>query len=395
MRLGIDASNLRTGGGLTHIVELLRAAKPLEYGFTQVVIWAGRDTLKQIPRKPWLECVHEPMLDRALPVRLYWQKVRLSRLARQACDYLFVPGGSYTGTFKPFATMSQNLLPFETAEWRRYGFSWAAAKFLLLRLSQARTLRAGDGVIFLTEYARSVVTQAINLNGPQPIVPFGLSRSFYLQPRTQRPITTYSFQEPYRFLYVSKVEPYKHHWHVVEAVARLRQQGVPLVLDLIGGPEYPSAMRRLKEVCTRFDAPGDFIHYLGQVPHTQLADYYHRADAFIFASSCENLPNILLEAMAAGLPIACSERGPMPEVLGNAGVYFDPEQPGDIARALQFLIEDPVRRENYSRSAYERAQLYSWERCARETFSYLAEVAKQTRSRTVEMPYLAVKETGD
>ncbi len=83
MRLGIDASNLRAGGGVTHLVELLCAAQPQEHGITRVVVWAGQNTLKQIPAKPWLERVHEPMLDQPLPVRLYWQKVKLSQLAKQ------------------------------------------------------------------------------------------------------------------------------------------------------------------------------------------------------------------------------------------------------------------------------------------------------------------------
>ncbi len=70
----------------------------------------------------------------------------------------------------------------------------------------------------------------------------------------------------------------------------------------------------------------------------------------------------------------------MPEMLGDAGVYFNPERAGEIARALRSLIEDHALRERRAWSAYDRAQLYSWERCARETFSYLAEVAQSTSS---------------
>ncbi|MBA2527333.1 MAG: glycosyltransferase family 4 protein [Pyrinomonadaceae bacterium] len=379
MRLGIDASNLRAGGGVTHLVELLHAARPQEHGIRRVIIWAGQNTLKEIPAKPWLERVHEPMLDQPLPVRLYWQKVKLSQLANQHCDCLFVPGGSYSGAFRPFVTMSRNLLPFERAERRRYGLSWMFVKLFLLRLGQTRSLHNADGVIFLTEYARSVVKQATNLNGYQPIIPHGINKCFYLPPRAQRPISDYSLNEPFRLLYVSTVDVYKHQWHVVEAVARLRKEGVPLALDLVG-PVYQPALRRLRKVITRVDLGEGFIRYRGPVPYSELVSYYHRADGFAFASSCENMPNILLEAMASALPIACSDRGPMPEMLGDAGAYFNPEQPGEIAKALRSLIEDPALREHHVWSAHNRAQSYSWERCARETFSYLAEVAQSTSS---------------
>ena len=81
--------------------------------------------------------------------------------------------------------------------------------------------------------------------------------------------------------------------------------------------------------------------------------------------------------MAAGLPIACSKKGPMPEILGHAGIYFDPEQPEDIARALLVLIESPQLRNELSRMSYASAKKYSWKRCADETFGFLSEVAQE------------------
>ncbi len=381
MRLGIDASNIRTGGGLTHLFEVLNAAEPHKHGITRVVVWAGRQTIDSLPKKPWLKCVHEPLLDQPLPMRTYWQMAKLPQLASQHCDFLFVPGGSYGGSFKPFATMSHNLLPFEIAESRRYGVSWMFLKMLLLGWTQSKSFRKADGMIFLTNYARTVVSSRAKLGGAQPIIPHGVNRSFYLPPRKQRPMAAYSASEPFRFLYVSKVEPYKHHWNVVEAVARLRRVGLPVALDLIGGPECPASGKRLIKAMLREDPDGSFIHYLDHVPYSELPGYYHRADAFIFASSCENLPNILLEAMAAGLPIACSDKGPMPEVLQEAGTYFNPEKSDDIANALQALAGDVTLRERCAGQAYEQARLYSWERCARETFTYLAEVAQTVRDK--------------
>lgn len=97
------------------------------------------------------------------------------------------------------------------------------------------------------------------------------------------------------------------------------------------------------------------------------------------ASSCENMPNILLETMASGLPIACSNLGPMPEVLGDAGVYFDPEQPEEIARALCELIESPQLRTKLVQASYQRAQQFSWQRCADETFRFLVAVTHRQK----------------
>jgi glycosyltransferase involved in cell wall biosynthesis len=158
----------------------------------------------------------------------------------------------------------------------------------------------------------------------------------------------------------------------------------PVALHLVGGAECESSARRLKETIHRVDPHGEFIHWLGDVPHEQLPGHYHNADGFVFASSCENLPNILLEAMAAGLPIACSDRGPMPEVLGPAGVYFNPERTIEIAAAIQVLAEDQALRKYFAAAAYARAQRYSWERTANETFSYLATMARSKSQLIME-----------
>jgi glycosyltransferase involved in cell wall biosynthesis len=83
--------------------------------------------------------------------------------------------------------------------------------------------------------------------------------------------------------------------------------------------------------------------------------------------------------MASGLPIACSDKGFMLEVLGKAGVYFDPEQPREITSVLRSLIEDPVLRESCAQAAYERSLKYSWERCSQETIDFIADVANSSR----------------
>jgi glycosyltransferase involved in cell wall biosynthesis len=88
------------------------------------------------------------------------------------------------------------------------------------------------------------------------------------------------------------------------------------------------------------------------------------------------LPNILLEAMASGLPIACSNRPPMPEVLGQAGVYFDPLRPQQIETALRDLFHNAELRRHHAVAAHERAEQFSWSACARDTFRFLGDVCE-------------------
>jgi glycosyltransferase involved in cell wall biosynthesis len=375
--IGIDASNLRRGGGVTHLIELLSTAKPEKHGVARVVVWGGKQTLGKLPDRAWLAKVSPIALNRGLLYRTWWQRYSLSRAAHAAqCDVLFVPGGRYAGNFRPIVTMSQNLLPFEWRELCRYGWSLTTLRLVLLRYTQRRSFQRADGVIFLTEYAgQAVLNVTGQLAGKTATIPHGLNPRFQIKPREQRPIGEYSASNPYRLLYVSIIDQYKHQWHVVEAVHALRMEGFQVILELVG-PAYPAALTRLQAAIARFDPKGRWVHYHGAVPYEALHQIYAQTDLGIFSSSCENMPIILLETMAAGIPVACSHHGPMPEVLGAAGLYFDPEKSPDIAQAIRKFMLTPELRSEKAEAGFERARQFSWERSAEQTYSFLAAVAQ-------------------
>ena len=376
--IGIDGTNLRQGGGITHIIELLRAACPYEFGISKFVLWANSSTLAAVEDRPWLEKINPKALDESLIKRILWQKNSLSKAVELAgCDLLFVPGGSNASNVHPMVTMSRNMLPFELHELNRYGWSLKKLRLLLLRFWQTHTYRHADAVIFLTQYAyQNVLKITGELPGQTRVIAHGLNARFQAKPKMQRTIAAYDSRSPYRFIYVSVIDQYKHQWHVVEAVAALRLAGLPVVLDLIG-PAYPPALERLKECLAKWDPDQSWAKYHGATPYEELHLEYAKADLGIFASSCENMPNILLETMASGLPVACSNRGPMPEVLGDAGEYFDPEKPEEIASVLAFLLNAPQRRAEMAHASYQKSLQFTWQRCANDTLAFLSHMARQ------------------
>lgn len=386
MILGIDASNIRSGGGVTYLVELLRAANPSAHGFAKVVVWAPQATLANIDDQHWLEKRSHPVLEGHYLRRALWQRRALgSLLLSENCDILFVPGGSFATNFRPVVTASLNLMPFEWRELLRYRVSTATLKFVLVRWAQSQSFKKAEGVIFLTKYAKDVILLLNSILVRENItIPFGINQRWFLHPRPSRPISECSVANPFRLIYLSIIDQYKHQWHLVEAVAQLRQKtGWQLALDLVGSA-YPPALKRLKASLQRFDPGGCWARYHGPVPDAELHEMYTQADLGVFASSCENMPNILLETMAAGLPIACSNRGPMPEILQDAGLYFNPEQPGDIVSVLKQLIESPDLRARLVQASYTAAQAFTWERCAGETFAFLALSCRRYQTKALQ-----------
>ncbi len=376
MILGIDAFNIRAGGGVTHLVELLRAADPVKNGFEKVIVWGCSSTLCKIDDRSWLLKKFDPLLDRSLLHRIFWEKYRVRKLAEEAgCSVLFIPGGSDAGGFLPSVSMSQNLLPFDWRELRRYGWSFLTVKFLILRWSQAISFRKVNGVIFLSEFARATVLKVTGrLRGSTTIIPHGINPKFFNPPKPQRSFCEFTPTNPCRLLYVSVIELYKHQWHVAQAIAILRSEGFHVTLELVGAQSSGKVM--LEKSIKLLDPSQKYIFYRGKVPYENINNVYAQADIGVFASSCENMPNILLEGMAAGLPMASSHRGPMPDMLGDAGVYFNPEDPKSIVEVLRNLIRSHDLRQQLAQSAFFRAQNYSWQRCAEETFNFLERLAK-------------------
>jgi glycosyltransferase involved in cell wall biosynthesis len=374
LRIGIDASNVIAGGGVTHLTELLSAADPARHGFSKIVVWASPSTLAQLPDQPWLRKIAQAnQITGSILQRSLWQLFCLSTAARrEGCDILLIPGGSFFGSFRPFVTMSQNMLPFELEERARYGLGAKAFRLWLLSKTQYLTFLLSDAVISLSDHGKSVIERHPFLKPDKiSVISHGVNPRFYRAPRAQRSISSFSKDDPMRILYVSPIEPYKHHAEVISAVAQLRQQyDWPLHLTLVGHASKSWRAKLDAVICSYSDGK-DWISFKGLVPFSKVNSLMKEADLGIFASSCEACPNVVIEYMAAGLPIASSRKSPMPEVLGGGAVYFDAEHSPSIAATLAEFIRSPELRSNIAARAFDYAQKLTWGRCADLTFAFL------------------------
>ena len=377
--VGVDASRNRSGGAKAHLIGLLGAGEPARHGIAQVHLWSYASLLDAVPDRPWLVKHAPPALAGALPRQVLWQRYRLPREAAAAgVDIMLDTDAGTVSTFRPAVTMSRDMLSYEPGEIERFGLSKARLRLELLRLLQNRSLRRADGAIFLTRHAAEVIQRSCGPVARIAYIPHGIGDDFKAaRPAAPWPATG---ERPVRCLYVSSAALYKHQWHVVDAVARLRAEGRAVTLQLVGGGAGP-ARRRLDAQIAVSDPDRAFVEQLPFVPHGELPGHLAAADLFVFASSCENMPNTLVEAMAVGLPIACAERGPMPEVLRDGGVYFDPEDPATIAAAIARILDEPDLRTGIAARARGYADAYSWTRCADETWRFLAETHQAVKAR--------------
>lgn len=372
--VGVDASRNRSGGAKAHLLGVLACGNPQEHGIHEVHVWAYKSLLDALPSRDWLVKHNPPELEQSLLRQVAWQIRRLPIEACAAgCDIMLNTDAGTMSSVSPCVTMSRDMLSYEPGEIDRYGWSKARLRLILLRYIQNRSLRRADGAVFLTQHAARIIQKSCGTLQRVGFIPHGVGNNFR---QIERKRLWPQGNQAVRLLYISNAAWYKHQWMVVQAVELLRRQGLAVTLTLVGGGNGP-AQERLRQQMAMSDPTGEFVTQHEFVAQADLPSYLSEADIFVFASSCENMPNTLVEAMAAGLPIACSGRGPMPEVLEDAGEYFDPEDPATIATAVRRLIDDPELRRRLAFRAKTLSARYSWERCARETWSFLVETYEQ------------------
>lgn len=369
--LGVDASRNRSGGAKAHLIGILSECSPEKHGIREIHVWAFRSLLDQLPDYPWLIKHNPKALEKSLGEQLLWQaKSFANELESAGCNILFTTDASTLCRYEPMVVLSQDMLSYEPGVMRYFGYGLARLRLLVILVLQNFAFRRASGVIFLTRYAGSVIQKSC---GPLPFtayIPHGVDQVFrQVQVANHWPDDG---GRPIRCLYVSNAEMYKHQWVVVEAIALLRKRGHSVTLSLVGGGNG-AAQKKLQDAIATFDPHGVFIEQREFLPHKKLPDIEAQADIFVFASSCENMPVTLVEAMAVGLPIACSDRGPMPEVLSDGGVYFDPEDADSIAAAIEQIIENPALRLSIAQRANSLSQQYNWKRCAEETLAFVVQ----------------------
>jgi len=375
--LGVDAANIRLGGGRTYLIELLAHLDPNKTAFTEIIIWGSQETLDCLPDHPLVSKVHCPNLEGSLLTRTLWQIFELPALARKAnCNILFVPGGVFMCSFKPIVTVSLNLLPFSPKEIAKYGWSWQTVKFWLLRWLQGRSFKNSSGLIFLADYPRSVVNAKVSpLPLSQTVIPLGVSKAFERDAREPHAISEYSESNPYKIVYVSSLHPYKNHKVLISAVAKVRELTCwPIRLDLVG-PGSQEQEAELKLFAQSFKDAKTWLHWSGNLPYKQLSDLYAHADLGVFSSSCENMPNILMEMMASGLPIVSSSTRPMPDILKDGGIYYDPMSESETATAITKAISDQKLRKTMAQIGKELSAQYSWSDASLKTIQFLEQLA--------------------
>jgi glycosyltransferase involved in cell wall biosynthesis len=366
-KIAINALSALQGGGQTYLVNLLRYAK--DYKDMEFTVYCN-PKFKGLFDLENVTAIGCDFASKGLIQRVLWEKFVFPRiLKKEKIDLVFCPGGILGFKAPPScktAVAFQNMLIFDEASRKKYGFSFVRLRFKLLEMSSIKSFKNTDLLIFISEHAKNVIDGKIpQRNGKSIIVSHGISEDF-LTYRKEGSGCVLNLPEKY-ILYVSGISVYKHQIEVLKAYEYFIKEGDQDVsLVFVGSAGYVPYLTKLKfEIDSRKLAHRVFLR---KFPHEEMPKVYKNAIVNIFASSCENCPNILLEMMGAGKLNFVSDIEPMKEFAQDSCIYFNPYDPLDLASKLIENFSVPKIHREYSKKAFQRALDFNWEKTAERTF---------------------------
>lgn len=366
MKVLIDASRNRSGGAVAHILGILNEGiNPSVYGIEEIVLFSYQGLLDKVrPRKHITKETHN-YLNRNLLFQYFWQIFLLRRYARRNnVDIVLYTDASAVVSFKPSIVMSRDMLSFEPGHIEMFPDLKSRLRLKLIGLLQIISLRRATNAVFLTQYAKSIITEHTGPLSSISVIPHGVSNVFNIGWSRKK-------DDKFIIVYVSNSSYYKHQINVMKAFIELSKVRDNIFLKLIGARKGISSQ--------------EVVHFLQNslTDRIEITDYLNREEIIeelrdsslaLFASSCENMPNTLIEKMQTGIPIVCSSRGPMPEILEDTAFYFDPFDVSSIKNCLERAIVDYEILLSLQSRRTELASEFSWKRCSIETFKNLKDV---------------------
>ena len=363
MKIAINATSAVAGGGVIYLKNLLNGLSKTETVHHYVVLTttAGRDMLYfPHPRFTFLALLL-PSLSPLL--RLCWEQTFLAPLLKRLqVDVLFSPANVAPLFSKiPNVAMIQNIEPFSNTVSVGRGLL-SSLRLKLLKWLTVLSINKSQRVIFPSTKARGVVMESgISLNHAE-VVYHGIDGEMFHPLPCESPLKKYDLG---RFiLFVSNIQRYKNFFGLIRAFALLKGKIDDSVRLVFAGRCFDAAYYRELQSFITAQKLEDRIIFLGDVSYIHLPYLYANCALFVNPSTCESFGMTMVEAMSCGAPILASNIEPMPEICGEAAIYFDPTDPATISEALFAALNDPSALSIMRANSLKRARMFSWENTA-------------------------------
>ncbi len=373
MRIGVNALYLipgEVGGTEIYLRHLLRAISEIRtpddfFVFTNLE--TGRDLLPEGSRFHW---VPQEVAARFRPARLLWEQTLLpAECMNLRLDVLLNPG--FTA---PLAAPCPQVTIFHDLQHKRQpeNFRWFDLPFWRFFLWMAA--HRSEGLIANSDPVQTDLLRFYRI-APEKVtlITPGVDPEFFEVAKRRVP-------QPY-LLAVSTLHPHKNLDGLLTAFAQFRREAPEFHLVIAGLRGFSTQHLEERRLALGL---GDSVEFTGWIPREELYGLFAGAHAFVYPTRFEGFGLPVVEAMAAGIPLACSNIEPVASIAGDGALQFDPGNQDQIVEALRRIVFDEELRSRLALAGPERAKGYSWSQTAHLTLASLRRAA--ALSRRIDAP---------
>ncbi|TSC65447.1 MAG: group 1 glycosyl transferase [Candidatus Doudnabacteria bacterium Gr01-1014_77] len=364
MKIGIEAerANIDNPTGVEHYAQQLILAISKQDLENEYVLY-----LRTKPSK-WMEQLPNNFKIKIIPFPIFWTQLRISwEMFVHPVDVLFIMASAL-----PLIHPKNSVVTIHDLAWEFYPETFKTFMRLYLRFSTWFACKFASSIIAVSEQTKKDIIQTYKVSDQKISViyhGFDLSTEILAKASEEKlkeeQEKVRALPEKY-ILYISTLQPRKNVTGLIEAFLELKKEKqIEHSLVLVGGRGwlYESIMEKIK------DHPE--IIYCGY-GYDRFA-YLKKADLLVQPSFYEGFGMSLLDAFAKGVPVACSNVSSLPEVAGDAAIYFDPKNKQEMKSAIYACITDRALHDSLVVKGSERLKNFTWKKCAEQTLLVLKE----------------------
>jgi glycosyltransferase involved in cell wall biosynthesis len=291
------------------------------------------------------------------PVYFFWQNfISPQSFIKNKIDLVHLPNPIpfiYKPSNIPFVTTIHDLVEIQ-------GLRHNKLHRLFRIFASKSSANNSEYVLTVSDHSKSEIVNHFNLD-PENVIRVYPSTSITSDNKKPNRL---GFQKPF-FLHVGGKKNNKNTDRLIQSFIKSKlnkKYDLRLIGDVVTG------FKRLEK---------DGIYHDGVVEESKLKSYYSEAICLVYPSLSEGFGLPIIEAMSFGTPVITSKIGAMPEVAGEAAILIDPYNEHEITNALKLIASDIKLREDYKQKGLDRAQFFSWEKCALETINVYEKAIKR------------------
>lgn len=355
-KIGIDARLLyyRKGGISEYTRQLILALAELDTNSHYAILHHFRDAASYVPADNF----HRVNLFTPCHHRL--ERTALSvELARHRLDVLHSPD-----FIPPRRGARRHIITIHDLHFLHYPQFQTAESLRYYRDQIRWAVLHADHIFAQTETTKREIVEMLDVP-PEKITVhlLGVNPSFHVLPESEIQATLAPYHLPTQYLlFVSTIEPRKNIPGLLRAYAQLRATHPDVPPLVIGGQRGWFADQELAPIAEL--GLTEHVRLFEDVPFSVLPALYNGARLLVMPSFYEGFGMPAIEAMACGTPVVVTERGALPEVVGEHGIYVNPDEPESIMQGITRLLEDAALYDRLRESGLRHAATFSWQRTA-------------------------------